>query len=77
MDINLSIVLDEVKRLRACPDEQSLARLIGVAPSTLSHYRAGTRSLSMDRIDVIARLLDMDPYGLALFLKGKCEAVAA
>lgn len=72
---NLLTVLDEIGKRRNCRDIQSLARLLGVAPSTLSHYRSGSRKPSLDRIETMAVLLDADPYEVTCFVRG--SAVAA
>lgn len=67
---NLLTVLDEIGKRRGCKDIQSLARLLGVAPSTLSHYRSGSRQPSLDRIETMAYLLEADPHDVTCFVRG-------
>lgn len=54
-------MLDYLKRQRRCEREEDLARLIGIAPSTLSHYRSGSRWPGLDNCERIAFLLGIDP----------------
>lgn len=57
----LSEMLDYLKRARHCERDEDLARLIGIAPSTLSHYRNGSRWPGLDNCERIAYLLGVDP----------------
>ncbi len=54
-------MLDYLKRQRRCERDEDLARLIGIAPSTLSHYRSGSRWPGLDNCERIAFLLGIDP----------------
>lgn len=54
-------MLDYLKRHRRCERDEDLARLIGIAPSTLSHYRSGSRWPGLDNCERIAFLLGIDP----------------
>ncbi|MDO8298854.1 helix-turn-helix transcriptional regulator [Lacisediminimonas sp.] len=54
-------MLDHLKRVRQCERDEDLARLIGIAPSTLSHYRSGSRWPGLDNCERIAFLLGIDP----------------
>jgi transcriptional regulator with XRE-family HTH domain len=54
-------LLDDLKRLRQCERDEDLARLIGIAPSTLSHYRSGSRCPGLDNCERIAFLLGVNP----------------
>lgn len=65
----LLTVLDEITRRKSCQGDRSLARLLGVAPSTVSHYRSGSRRPSLDRIEEMAHLLGADPYDVVDYLR--------
>lgn len=54
-------MLDHLKQVRHCERDEDLARLIGIAPSTLSHYRSGSRWPGLDNCERIAALLGLDP----------------
>lgn len=54
-------MLDHLKQVRQCERDEDLARLIGIAPSTLSHYRSGSRWPGIDNCERIAALLGIDP----------------
>lgn len=56
----LGVMLDYLKRVRRCERDEDLARLIGIAPSTLSHYRSGSRWPGIDNCERIAWLLGID-----------------
>ena len=57
----LADMLDFLKRMRRCERDEDLARLIGIAPSTLSHYRSGSRWPGFENCERIACLLGIDP----------------
>jgi transcriptional regulator with XRE-family HTH domain len=54
-------MLDYLKQMRRCERDEDLARLIGIAPSTLSHYRSGSRWPGLDNCERIAWLMGVDP----------------
>lgn len=67
-------VLDALKKLKRYERDDEMARVIGIAPSTLSHYRSGSRRPGIDCCERIAWLLGVDPDKLIAAIRAERQS---
>jgi transcriptional regulator with XRE-family HTH domain len=72
--MTLTDLLELLKQRRMCSNDMHLARLLGVTPSTLSHYRRGVRRPSLEHCDDLARLLEIDVDEVVALARGRAKA---
>lgn len=66
MDIN--ILLDQAKSLNSKNSDYQTAKLIGIEPTAIYKFRAGTRKPTDEQLVSIAEIADLDPLQtLAIF----------
>jgi transcriptional regulator with XRE-family HTH domain len=67
--MGISDLLEILKQHRKCNNDLDLARLLGVSPSALCHYRSGVRLPSLAHCDELAHLLGMDEEMVASLVR--------
>lgn len=72
--MTLTDLLELLKQRRRCSSDMHLARLLGITPSALSHYRRGVRRPSLEHCDELARLLEIDVDHVVALVRGRVKA---